>query len=144
MCQVCPVWRPREAMVGTCKSGHGGTGCGNAEFRICPAGFRSCFDLHFLSISLSSHNVYSVLQDVGSIWSDFFILLFLEVQRSLGSHKKLWTFKQCLDCNRYVDFESWTEWIFCIMIWRQAYGNQGVECEHLNKKGTHWIMYLNT
>ena len=26
---------------------------------------------------------------------------------------------------------------FCIMLWLQAYGNQGVECDGLNRNGPH-------
>ena len=43
----------------------------------------------------------------------------------------------------YGDFGSWTECIFCILIWLQAYRGQRVECEGFHKNGPQGLIYLN-
>lgn len=54
---------------------------------------------------------------------DFRLLNWLEARKNYGN----------------FEFELNT---FCIMIWPQAYGNQGVECDALNENGSHRLKYF--
>jgi hypothetical protein len=83
--------------------------------------------------------------NVGSTWSGFSTLVLqgIIVKRVHDSHKRVWTFKWVWDSERLWGLLK-LDWMhFCIVVWLQAYGDQGVDCGGLNRNVFHGLMCLS-